>query len=230
MTITRAVIASAVIAIGAAGTARAADGDSGFYVAAAATVSFLGDADQTIANAPMPGLTLTAVNHNNTGWGGHGAVGYRLNRALRIEAEVGRTENDADSFDITSPFTATLEQDGETDILRFMANAYVDFGKAGTRLRPYVGGGVGAAKIDTYRFAGTAFAPNNKTVHIDDSAAGFAWQAMAGASFRLSPRLSLTAQYRWFDAGTVDQTTALGQALTTDIDGHHVDLGVRVSF
>lgn len=220
---------TALIAAGAAGTANAEESGR-FYVAAAGTVSFLGDARQVIADAPVPGSTLVISNHNDTGWGGHGALGYRFSDAIRVEAEVGRTENDSDSFDIVSPFTATISQDGETDILRFMANAYFDFGRADARFRPYVGAGAGVAKVDWFRFAGTAAAPTPRFVHIDDSATGFAWQAMAGASLRVTGKLSLTAQYRWFDAGTVDLTSELGQAEATEVDGHHVDIGARWSF
>lgn len=230
MTISRFVVAGVTVMALTTGAAHAGEGGGRFYAAAAGTVSFLGGADQAIANAPAPGLTLTAINDHGAGWGGHGALGYRLSNTFRVEAEIGRTENDSDSFEITSPFTATLSQDGETDILRFMANAYVDFGRSGARLRPYIGAGAGVAKIDWFRFAGTAIAPENKFVHIDDSATEFAWQVMAGAALSVSSRLALTAQYRWFDAGTVDHVTELGQAVATSVDGHHVDIGVRFSF
>lgn len=220
---------SALIAAGAAGTANAEEGGR-FYVAAAGTVSFLGDGRQTIANAPAPGSTLVISNHHDTGWGGHGAIGYRLSDAFRVEAEVGRTENDSDSFDIVSPFTATISQDGETDILRFMANAYFDFGRTDARFRPYVGAGAGLARVHGFRFAGTAAAPNVPFVHYDDNDTSFAWQAMAGAALRVTPKMSLTAQYRWLDAGTVDFITGAGQTEVTEIDGHHVDIGARFSF
>ena len=222
-------VLTALIAAGTAGTASAEEGGR-LYVAAAGTVSFFGDARQTVADAPFPGSTIEISNRHDTGWGGLGAVGYRLTDAIRVEAQIGRTENDSGSFDIVSPFTATLSQDGETDILRFMANAYFDFGRADARLRPYIGAGVGAAKVDWFRFAGTAAAPTPRFVHIDDSETGFAWQAMAGAALRVTGKLSLTAQYRWFDAGTVDLTSELGQAEPTEVDGHHVDIGARLSF
>jgi opacity protein-like surface antigen len=225
----KSALIAALIAASAAGAASAEEGGR-FYITAAGTVSFLGDGRQTVADAPFPGSTLVISNHHDTGWGGLGAIGYRFTDSIRIEAEVGRTENDADSFDIVSPFSVTLGQDGETDILRFMANAYFDFGRADARLRPYVGAGAGLAKVDGFRFAGTGAAPNARFVHYDDSDTSFAWQAMAGASLRITDKLSFMAQYRWFDAGTVDFITGAGQTEATEIDGHHVDIGARFSF
>lgn len=222
-------ILTALVAASSGGAAVAGEDGSGFYIAAGGTVSRLTDIKQVTSDAPAPGLTLTLFNRNETGWGGYGAVGRDFG-PFRAEFEVGRTENDSDTFDIVSPFMVTIPQDGETDIWRYMANAYFDFGGEKARLRPYVGGGVGAARISAFRFAATAAAPNNPFVHFDDSGTTFAWQAMAGAALRVAPHLDLTAQYRWFDAGSPDLVTAAGQDFTIDVDGHHVDLGVRYSF
>lgn len=229
MILKKEVALAALVAGLAADAARAGEAER-FYIAAGGTVAILGDADQAVSDAPFPGSTLTIVNHNDTGWGGYAALGWRVLNPVRVEAEFGRTENDSDSFDIVSPFAASLDQAGETDVWRFMANAYYDFGGPGARLRPYIGAGVGAAKVEWYRFAGTALAPNSPFVHIDDSATQFAWQAMGGAALQVGPRLSVTAQYRWFDAGTVDHATEVGQAVSSDVDGHHVDIGLRFSF
>lgn len=217
-------------ALGLASAAWAGEGAGQWHVAAGATLGWLGDSPQATANAPFPGSTLLSENLGETGWGGYAAVGFRPLAPIRIEAEIGRTENDSDAFVITSPFTATVPQDGEIDIWRFMANVYYDFGSAGARLRPYVGVGAGAAHVDLFRFAATAAAPNAPFVHYDDSETGFAWQAMGGVALRVRPHLALTGQYRWFDAGSIDYVTSIGQSATIEIDGHHVDFGLRYEF
>jgi len=225
------VAALAAVATTASGGVAGAAGDGGdFYIAAGGTVSLLTDVKQVTSNAPAPGLTLTLFSENGAGWGGYVALGRDFG-PVRAEVEYGRTENDSDSFNIVSPFTATVAQDGETDISRYMVNAYFDFGGANARLRPYVGAGVGAATVNVFRFAGTAIAPNNRFVHFDDKETAFAWQAMAGVALSVTSRLDLTAQYRWFDAGEVDGfVTSAGQPFTLDIDGHNVDIGVRWRF
>ena len=53
---------------------------------------------------------------------------------------------------------------------------------------------------------------------------------MAGLSHPLARHLSLTAQYRWFDAGTLHGLDSRGQAATRDVAGHNVDVGLRYAF
>lgn len=134
------------------GSAGAAAGEGDFYVAAGGTLSLLTDIKTVTSDAPVPGATLTLFSDNKTGWGGYAALGRDFGR-LRAEVEVGRTENDSDTFTIVSPFMATIPQDGETDIWRYMANVYVDFGGENARLRPYLGAGAGAARVSAFRFA-----------------------------------------------------------------------------
>jgi opacity protein-like surface antigen len=65
---------------------------------------------------------------------------------------------------------------------------------------------------------------------MDFSRTVFAYQLMAGLSHPVSARLSLTAQYRWFDAGTIKGRDARGERATRDIAGHNLDLGLRYAF
>ncbi len=216
-----------IVAMGASGEANAQESRR-WYVAAGGTIAFLQDVDQTVANAPAPGSTLFLTNEGKTGFGGYAALGHRFG-PVRAEFEYGRTENDSDRYMVTSPFMATIDQVGELDINRFMANAFYDFKFARSRFSPYVGAGVGAASIYNLRIAATAFNPTPIRL-IDDNAATFAWQAMAGVAFSVTPRLQLTTQYRWFDAGTVDFEDARSENVTADIAGSHIEFGLRFAF
>lgn len=167
-------------------------------------------------------------NESKTGFGGYAAIGRRIGD-FRVELEYGRTENDSDRYFVTTPFMAEIAQDGETDISRYMANAYFDLNLEGSRFTPYLGAGVGAASIHSIRIAGTFANPTPMRL-VDDSATYFAWQAMAGLAIAVTPRLQFTTQYRWFDAGTVDLEDARGEAVTADVAGSHVDIGLRYSF
>ncbi len=210
-----------------AGSANAED-QNNWYVAAGGTIAYLDDIDQTIANAPMPGSTVVITNDSSSGWGGYAAVGRRFG-PTRLELEYGRTENDSDSYTVISPVSAVVPQESETDISRFMANAYYDLQIDGSRFAPYVGAGAGMVTVDNTRVAGTFAMPTPRPL-IDDSATEFAWQAMAGLAVRVSPRLHLTAQYRWFDAGTIDIEDLRGEAVTLDIAGSHIEFGFRYTF
>lgn len=222
------VAAAAMLAAMHADTAWADDAGGEVYVAAGVTLSLLSNVEQVTSDAPVPGSTLTLFSENGSSWGGYAAIGYDFG-SFRAEAEFGRTENDSDRFNITSPFMASIPQDGETDITRYMANAYYDFGSRSAWIRPFVGAGIGAARVHDFRFAGTAAAPDVRFVHLDDKATVFAWQAMAGASLPVTRSLELTAQYRWFDAGNIGGlVTNLGQDFTIDVQGHHFDVGARL--
>lgn len=227
----REAVAAMILGVLGAGGAAAQEA-GGWYVSGAVTRSSLDDSDGAVANAIGPGgviiPSLLTTNSVEDGWGGHLAVGRSFGR-FRAEAEWGYTENDADSYSVTSPFTATLPQDGENNITRYMLNGYAEMGEG--RVRPYLGAGAGAAHVEVVTVATVAAAPTAPPRRlIDDSDTVFAYQIMAGVGVPLSERLSLTAQYRWFDADTVEGRDARGERFTRGIEGHNIDLGLRLRF
>lgn len=200
----------------------------GWYVAGAATGSFLDKPRQTVANAPMPGSTLSVTNNVDAGLGWQAEFGRAFHR-FRIEAEIGRTENDPYSYTVTSPGSATLPQTGEFAAMRYMANGYFDF--LDGPVRPYVGAGAGVARAHVVTIGPRApFPTETPRTLIDDSGSNFAWQLMAGVSLPIARRLALTVQYRWFDAGTIDGHDARGERFTERMSGHNADVGLRFTF
>jgi opacity protein-like surface antigen len=221
--------AATVIALAAVGRG-VAQAEDRWYLAGAATGSDLNKPRQTIANAPVPGSTLHVTNDVDFGWGGQIAVGRTLG-PLRLEAEVGHTENKSKSYTATSPISITLPQKGDNDATRYMANAFYDLRPESLPLGMYVGFGVGAADVRVTTFAAPARAPSAPPSQLMDfDQAVFAYQLMAGLSHSLSQHLAITAQYRWFDAGTITGRDARGQRATRDIAGHNVDVGLRYAF
>lgn len=202
-----------------------------WYVSAGAAATFLDDPDSVIQNAPAPGATLFITNGlKSDGFGGQLAVGHSFGR-VRLEAEIGRSQIDAKTYNVTSPIIATLPQTGGDRVTRFMANAYYDLPFDAFRLHPYLGVGLGQVGVRVKTNASRPFGPPSPPSQlIDDSLQGSAWQAMAGATLPLSERLSLSAQYRWLDAGTLDGHDTRGQAFSTKIAGSNIDVSLRLAF
>jgi opacity protein-like surface antigen len=218
----------ALACVMAAGAAYAEPGK--WYVAGAVTASFLKDPDSRIDNAPTPGAELFITNGVDSGWGGQIAAGRTLG-PLRLEAEIGQTRNKAKTYEVTSPISTSIPQTGSDRITRYMANAYYDFPKGSLPVQPYLGLGLGEAQVDVKTVASKPFGPPTPpTTLIDDSPHGFAWQLMAGAAVPISPNLSLTAQYRWFDAGRLKGHDTRGQSFRTEIAAQNLDVGLRYVF
>ena len=103
------------------------------------------------------------------------------------------------------------------------ANAYYDF-NAGGAFQPYVGGGIGLQRV---RFD---YRPSDVDVG-QGSDTNFAWQLMAGATWRVSPTFELFGQYNYRDAG---RTTMALDLIPADLSARSrqsiISLGLRVPF
>jgi opacity protein-like surface antigen len=103
------------------------------------------------------------------------------------------------------------------------ANAYYDFNADGN-FQPYVGGGVG---IQNVRFD---YRPSDVDVG-QGSDTNFAWQLMAGATYRISPSFELFGQYNYRDAGrTRMELDLLPANLNARSRQSIISLGLRLPF
>lgn len=224
MTIWTGIVLTIVTATAAHASDSAREEERGVYVAAKVSVTQVEDTERTI---PGPGITI--INPFETGFGGSAAIGYAFNR-VRVEGEFGYADNGVNRYIVPAgPFAGTLPLSGGREVYRYMANGYLDLTKGS--VRPFVGGGVGIAEVKTVTIGPRApFPTEAPRTLIDGSDSNFAYQLMAGLDARVSPRLAVVAQYRWFDAGTVRGTDSQGVAFATGHQGHNFDVGVRLRF
>ena len=217
-------VASAVLSVGAAQAQAAGD----WYVAAAGTVSEPRDTKGAIANAGAPGFTVRTANSFETGYGVQAAIGRQVGR-FRLEGEIGFTRDKQDHYVAIAPPTGRIPADVEQDTLRAMVNGYVDLSDGS--IQPFIGAGIGAARVDLKFVAARAPFPTEPPRElINDRDTKFAYQLMGGLAVPLTERLRLTAQYRWFDVGKFALKDVRGERVTRSLSGHNLDLGLRLAF
>lgn len=222
------ILAAATFAIAVAGSAQAQDAETdGWYLAASGSVSLLDDAHlRIITGIPVPGAAVETVQAMNTGYGIQAAVGRKFG-SFRLEAEAGYTANQSGHYTAIIPPTGRIPSDGKQSALRLMANGYVDFGHG--RVQPYVGAGAGWTRVSFRVTAPRAPFPTEAPRQLIDTHDNrFAWQLMGGAAVRLSPTLSLNAQYRWHSAGNFGGRDLAGNPFASRHAGHNIDIGIRI--
>lgn len=220
--------AASAILVGLFSAPACAEDGSDWYVAAAGTASLLEDSHTFVVNIPTPTGFAETENRMGTGFGAQLAIGRRIGNA-RLEIEGGYSQNDSDSYTAIVPPTGEIASSGGHKAWRVMANGYYDFGSGD--FRPYVGGGVGFADIKARFFAARAPFPDETPFLImNDHSGELAWQAMAGAAYQISPRVALTAQYRWLSAGKVHFRDLAGIEHIREHKGSNIDVGIRIGF
>lgn len=152
-----------------------------------------------------------------------GAMGYDYGQA-RAEVELSYRQSDVDNHKIGG--TSLTNPGGESSALALMANGYYDF-KTVTKVTPYIGAGVGIAKVKADGYDG-----NGISNIIDDQDTVLAYQFIAGAEYPISANTSVTGEYRYFATDDADVTTNAGGAVNTDINfnSHSVLVGLKHNF
>jgi opacity protein-like surface antigen len=185
---------------------------SNWYLTVSGLGNFLQDQDLTV------GATPGSASFSN-GWGALVAVGHQIEFqplvGFRGELEVGYRKADVDSF-------SGGGSSGSLNAGSVMANVYYDFVNQ-SRFKPYIGGGIGAARIDA-RNIGTA------TGTLDDKGNAFAYQGIAGVSTAINKSWDVQLEYRYFATNDADLTTSTGARTNVDYDGSNVVLGLKYNF
>ncbi|MEO1252105.1 MAG: acyloxyacyl hydrolase [Pseudomonadota bacterium] len=184
----------------------------------------------------------------DTGWMVNGAVGRDFGW-FRGEIEVGYQSNGVDTHTgVTAAGTIPLDSEdaavlitgqdtnlgvtvgdlvaagqGEVETVFVMANAFLEYENT-SPFTPYVGIGAGVGFVDVN------YAPSATTI-IDDNSTEFAYQAMAGIGYEVTPNTTLFAGYRYratldanVDASLFDANFDIENRAST------VEAGLRVSF
>lgn len=178
--------------------------------------TFTADVPATADFPAIPsGTPLTLDTRFKTGYNVSGFAGYKLDNGFRGEVEVGYSENDVkdhknlaaggtviDALDVavltrgapvaTNPTVGTVIGNGGKGRLRNLSvfgNVYYDFNREGS-IQPYIGGGLGIQEVKVrYEPSDVPVAAGKKTV--------FAYQLMAGLTYKISPSFELFGQYNY---------------------------------
>ena len=129
-----------------------------------------------------------------------GSVGLNLNDNVRAEIEYEYMRPDTSDVTGSAIDFGGIWNDASTSVHTVLANAYYDF-KNSYKLTPYIGGGIGFAVFSSD--AGTPRA-GYLTLSSNDTTTAFAYQATAGAAYKINDTLSLGALLRYI--GTSDGT------------------------
>lgn len=201
---------SALAALSIGSTAAAQD-TGNYYVKLFGGVSALQGDEFTFGN------TVRSLSYG-TGITFGGAVGYDYaNSPFSAEIEFAYRSSDA------SDLEAGLATEGDFATTSLMLNGYYTFTTA-SALTPYVGLGVGfVTEIDFDLEGGSGVGEYN-----DRGRLGL--QAMIGAQYPISDRVSLYGEARYFTAGSVDLKGTAGETLTADYDVLDLNLGLALRF
>jgi len=181
---------AATVILASAGQANAGD----FYV------SVLGGANWWQDQSQVSGPNTTVINFDaDTGFFIGGAIGLHLDRwlhGLRAEVEASYRRNDINGNWHTSD-TETGTVDGHISTFSVMANVWYDI-DLGSKVRPYIGGGVGWARS---HFDGAILTSSGATRSGEGTTAfdqaGFAYQLGVGFNYEVMPGVDLGVGYRY---------------------------------
>lgn len=144
------------------------------------------------------------------------ALGFEWVDGWRFEGELSWRRSDFDNVEDVPA------DDGRAEIYAAMLNVYYGFRKDAA-VNPYLGGGVGAARLSVSDLAVGGAA-------VDDFGGAMAWQGIAGVDFTLSPSWTLSLDYRYFTVDEVKLTDSVQSPFKTDYTASTAMLGLRVGF
>lgn len=210
----KTVLAAALLAaLATAQTAQADDWRHGLYIKGG--LGYTISQDQDYADG-----VAARETELDDGYALQGAVGYDYGM-VRSEIELSYRRNDADGHKRNG--TVLANPGGEATSLAGMVNGYVDI-PTGTIVTPYVGLGVGFARVDAdgYDTSGTDF--------LDDGETALAYQGMAGLDFAIDDTLSFFTEYKYFAVDNLETRTVANNSSDLDYDSHAFTAGLRYSF
>ncbi|MDP2151304.1 MAG: porin family protein, partial [Parvibaculum sp.] len=177
---------------------------------------------------------------------GFARLGYRLTPNWRLELEAGARAGDIEGVtgdptrplpnnlcSIASVLPACEAPEGSLQAYTLMGNLIWDFMPDST-LNPFVGFGVGAAKLD-FQLAARAN-DNNMSIGIDDQDTVFAYQWLAGLSWEATERLNVDVTYRYLNTADADFDSVATSGLFEpevfkgDYVDHSLTFGLRYAF
>jgi opacity protein-like surface antigen len=228
---------------------------AGFALAAQATTTLAADMPKDYPPEPLPLPPPLLVI--NSGWYVRGDLGYGWGRVNGAQSAPGFADPSSNSLgggvtgglgvgikrswmrtDLTADYLSDMKYQGAVaapnDVSAKMSawslllNGYLDLG-SWYRVSPYIGAGVGAANVRVSDFQSTAAPPF--TAGASSSQWNFAWAAMAGVGYAISPNMIADVGYRYLNLGDVKSAAdASGLMTIKNVASHQVRVGLRWSF
>ncbi len=181
----------------------------GFYA------GFSGGVGQT-SDSDISGTGINSSAEFETGAVASISVGYEYDSGWRNEIELGSRWSDADSI-------SNSAASGDVRALSAMLNGYYDLSTDGP-FSPYVGLGLGAAKVKANSLSPVA------ATSINDTDTALAYQGIVGMSYQVSQGMAFNADYRYFSTRDLDFNTGNGTAVSQQYANHALMLGITFNF
>lgn len=144
-----------------------------------------------------------------------GALGVRLSRELRLEAEVSYRKASMDRIDISGQ--GSFKIGGHLSSWLYMLNGYYDFDIGWKKIMPFISGGLGVAIHEAEILDSSGFAANALS---DDW--GLAWQAGSGLKYRIKDNIAFTGSYRYLGAMEMQF-----DSYNLDFSNHEIRIGIE---
>jgi opacity protein-like surface antigen len=206
---------------------------------------------------PLPDRPLPRTYDINSGWYLRGDLGYGWGKINGTQSATGFPNTSSNGLgnaptggigfgikrgwirtDVTADYLSDMKYRGTIaapdDVTAKMSawsmllNGYLDLG-SWYRVSPYLGGGIGAARVKTSDYQSTAAPPF--TGGLSSAQWNFAWAAMAGVGFAVTPNIVADVGYRYLNLGDTKSATDASGAMTfKNIAAHEVRVGLRWSF
>jgi OOP family OmpA-OmpF porin len=211
-----ALLGVAALALAASGAGFSAQAQTdGWYAGLMGGVNFLQDAD-------VSGGGVNAKVDFGTGYAGLANVGYGWGK-YRLEAELARRFNDADSISGSNTTVGTGALSGDVTVWSGMVNALYDIPIGAFPVQPYVGAGIGVADV-------SANSVRRSSGFVDDNSVQFAYQGIAGLGWNIDSNWRANLDYRYF--ATLDPSFVTGTNVNVEGEyrSHAVMLGFAYKF
>jgi opacity protein-like surface antigen len=152
---------------------------------------------------------------------GLGLVGGYDFGTYRLEGEFAYRKNNNNE---ATDNGATTNLSGDYSSMALMVNGYYDFRTVSPVFVPYLGAGIGAARL-TFKVPASGGDPA-----FDSSSTVFAYQLAAGVGYVVSKEFTLDLGYKYFATAEPEFTHPDGSKVKGEYASHNIFLGARFSF
>jgi opacity protein-like surface antigen len=193
-------------------------GPGGFYIGAEGGWTHLDTATNTGecqggCIPRFPGDEAVSHERFNDGFNVGGRIGYQAG-PWRVEGDFAYRRNSTAHLQMVSPQNRPGRSfNAERHATSQMANVIYDFG-VGWPVTPHIGGGIGVAEVT--RNLSNIFGGTHDTVAV------FAYQAIAGFRYLVTPSLAFDVDYRYFATNGANFTSTTADVIKSDYGSHNV--------